>query len=1459
MLTPNEKELLQRHVTIDGDGNVVGNDNTVQIIYVQAETYVAEVNEQHITFTLQDLRRVVKVKDSTVGVIGDDAHIEEDVHFDQQNQRVGHQVNVGSVAGDYHTHHHYAKSPAPAWSDGRCDYYPDISLPPHYILRPEILSRVREALLESADSVAITSAIRQAPEALHGMGGIGKTVVARALYDDPKIRATFPDGILWTTLGREVPEADLRRKVRAWIDAVGGVVSETAPTVSQLKSILARQLAERACLLIVDDVWRRTDVETFQVGGPNCRLLITTRDAEIAHSLGARLQPVDVMAREQAIKLLEQWAFGRLNNAGDDVKAEIVACVGYLPLAVKLAGEQLRRHDPEEWLARFDAKRLHSSRHESIHDDLFQTFALSLEDLTDKERRCYTSLAILPEDEAIPLVALIKLWGALADLDEMAVRDLMYDLIARALAQLGEKSRGLSLVIHDLLQDFIIDELGELDKIHAHRALLDAYRATQEGDGWHTMPDDNYVYDHLVYHLGAIANRDGAAFDELRALFADDAWLQKRVSMDDYRYDTYVSDLAQMWHILQTNATHQPMAVVDCLRAILIRITVNSLATTYKPPLVASAIKRNLWSPARGVSVAKRIVDPYKKMEMAKSLLATGRLSSKQCALVRYLGTDALIEHYRPSVWVDLYPHLPSKPTETLLTEALIVIRLMDSDNIHKARALAALGPYLAADSEGKASAEAVAIAREMGDEGVSALVNLAPYLNDELLIKGLERVRAVEDDLSRVFALLMLAQYLPTALQRECLSEGVAVIREIEDEEVYALFLRLLASYLADDPERVALSEVMLSEVLSDVYEFKDNSYKAFALAALIPHLQGDRQKEAVFEGLRLTKDIEDDSSAIYASALMLSSLPSGTGCQISRKLLSDAQNITDEVTRTVALGALISHFEGELKGNILDQILEVWPKIGGNNQMKILSAIAGNFSSDQLIRALDMVHMITYESDRWEALNVLAPYMPDDLLKIELAKGCEFADNSQQGEALAVLASHMTGNFRRRIIEEVFAITRELDDEVSRVKVLTPLVSQLTGSFLAEGLLVIQDFADEEHRSELLAAMAPKLNRNLAIEGLMAAQEIEDETYRCQALKALIPRLIDNSLGSQLERVRSVIRAIKDNALRAWLYVELVRNVNDKDRQRIMTEVLNAVRRTWIDSRGWILAALIPYLEDGQLDESLEIAHTINVEEWAFPAFIALFPRLTEKQTREGILNDVRKYSGEWFRAETLGSLMPYLDGETQTQILIESLSAARKIDYDEHRAKAFVLLLPYLKGDTRKQVLDETLKAIRLIEFAEFRIEVYVTLAATLVEDSRRQVLSEALETMSELEYESWQVRALTTLTPHLCVALLEKTVAFACGMEDNEARAQALTILILRIMNMLDIDESLLRKARQELVQCLWGFRNGKREDVLSFVVCDDAAFLRAFDLPPEAYAQIAQSIIDICTKWEWEWL
>jgi len=80
MLTPEQEALLQRHVFIDGDGNVVGNDNTVHVTRQAAGDYAVQIGEQHFNVTVGPHRELM-IKDSQVGVIGDRAHVEGGIKF----------------------------------------------------------------------------------------------------------------------------------------------------------------------------------------------------------------------------------------------------------------------------------------------------------------------------------------------------------------------------------------------------------------------------------------------------------------------------------------------------------------------------------------------------------------------------------------------------------------------------------------------------------------------------------------------------------------------------------------------------------------------------------------------------------------------------------------------------------------------------------------------------------------------------------------------------------------------------------------------------------------------------------------------------------------------------------------------------------------------------------------------------------------------------------------------------------------------------------------------------------------------------------------------------------------------------------------------------------------------------------------------------------------------------------
>ena len=72
-------------------------------------------------------------------------------------------------------------------------------LPPHFVRRPEVTGDVKARFLSddpAAPGVLVVSAI-------HGLGGIGKSVLAAALSHNPEVQQRFPGGVLWATLGQQ--------------------------------------------------------------------------------------------------------------------------------------------------------------------------------------------------------------------------------------------------------------------------------------------------------------------------------------------------------------------------------------------------------------------------------------------------------------------------------------------------------------------------------------------------------------------------------------------------------------------------------------------------------------------------------------------------------------------------------------------------------------------------------------------------------------------------------------------------------------------------------------------------------------------------------------------------------------------------------------------------------------------------------------------------------------------------------------------------------------------------------------------------------------------------------------------------------------------------------------------------------------------------------------------------------
>ena len=124
--------------------------------------------------------------------------------------------------------------------------------------------------------------------AVVGPGGFGKTTLAAQACRDPQITGLFPE-ILWAETGEHCTPARVVQLISDLCSHLGG---QRPPFASpeQAGFHLARVLADRRALLVIDNVWSAADLAPFLLGAPNVVRLVTTRNARVCPADTAQLR-----------------------------------------------------------------------------------------------------------------------------------------------------------------------------------------------------------------------------------------------------------------------------------------------------------------------------------------------------------------------------------------------------------------------------------------------------------------------------------------------------------------------------------------------------------------------------------------------------------------------------------------------------------------------------------------------------------------------------------------------------------------------------------------------------------------------------------------------------------------------------------------------------------------------------------------------------------------------------------------------------------------------------------------------------------------------------------------------------------------------------------------------------------------------------------------------------------------
>ncbi len=441
-------------------------------------------------------------------------------------------------------------------------------LPREFVVRDE-LDELREALLRAGEGAL---GITGRTVGLYGDGGIGKTVLACALAQDPELRAYFPDGVYWVTVGER---GDLVALQVGLLERLGAARPELR-SIDACAIALREALFSRHCLLVVDDVWTAIAAEAFRVAGPNGRVLYTTRNDGVLTAAGADVRPVDVLP-ERAARTLLALSAGQRVDALPPAVARILTATGRNALALALVGAAVGRGGGNWEEA---AEGLESGNETFLNHpyaDVFKAMQFGVAVLDQQDQEAYRTLAVYPEDTEVPVAAIARLWTRVKVAMGEATRECLERLSAQKLLVL----EGDVVVIHDLERAFLLLRAGDVRLLHAD--LLLAYRDPVPSDdrGWWDLPlDEPYIWEHLLEHL-----RGAGDAARMRAVATDFAYLTARCFRDgpyaaesDLRAAARVLkgdsaigwaiDLFARWgHLLNGHSTVESLAATIALRA----------------------------------------------------------------------------------------------------------------------------------------------------------------------------------------------------------------------------------------------------------------------------------------------------------------------------------------------------------------------------------------------------------------------------------------------------------------------------------------------------------------------------------------------------------------------------------------------------------------------------------------------------------------------------------------------------------------------------------------------------------------------------------------------------------------------------------------------------------------------------------------------------------------------------
>ncbi|CAL5347975.1 unnamed protein product [Camellia sinensis] len=255
-----------------------------------------------------------------------------------------------------------------------------------------------------------------------GMGGIGKTTLAKKVYDSQEVVAHFNCKV-WITVSQSYkPEVLLKTMIKE----LSGIYVLPDEGIESLIVKLKGNLSEKRYVIVFDDVWE-TDFwgsmrHALPKNSEGSRIIITTRKEQVAafctETSVDHVHELQALSQEKAWKLFCTKAFqldfgGRCPLELEEVSQAIVRKCQGLPLAIAVIGGLLSTKNKgiSEWQKFYGSMNSELERNPELKS-ISKILLFSYNDLPQHLKSCFLYFGIMPEDYSIKAARLIRLWIA---------------------------------------------------------------------------------------------------------------------------------------------------------------------------------------------------------------------------------------------------------------------------------------------------------------------------------------------------------------------------------------------------------------------------------------------------------------------------------------------------------------------------------------------------------------------------------------------------------------------------------------------------------------------------------------------------------------------------------------------------------------------------------------------------------------------------------------------------------------------------------------------------------------------------------------------------------------------------------------------------------------------------------------------------------------------------------------